>query len=246
MPTAWPTSISTPPSEDPCVGEIDALAKPYILRVRRFMNDCGLLEGDLLKSDDGQFSIIRDIRICARPCQSISDFLTKLAQPDFTSLWKRCGLHELPLRSLQRVVNLVTSLEKAWDACERIVAKNITVMCPDRSMVSHECGEANTVQTFGMEEAATQCEAKGCCWDPARSGRPWCYHAAGSVSCEKKCPNEHYGRHFREDCSAFKLLDAGNHPDDNVRGKSCEDVGCCWQPLEHNSLEPWCFHVPCV
>eukprot|EP00928_Gymnodinium_smaydae_P047589 TRINITY_DN31775_c0_g1_i1.p1 TRINITY_DN31775_c0_g1~~TRINITY_DN31775_c0_g1_i1.p1 ORF type:complete len:787 (-),score=166.46 TRINITY_DN31775_c0_g1_i1:77-2437(-) len=53
-----------------------------------------------------------------------------------------------------------------------------------------------------------------------------------------------YDRFLRKDCKPFLLLEVYVHPDRNVRGRACESMGCCWDPLEHNSREPWCFHVP--
>jgi len=77
------------------------------------------------------------------------------------------------------------------------------------------------------------------------SGGERCFTKVENKPGFKKCPKDHYPRQDRLDCWGFKDLDAFRNDDDKVRKKACEERPCCWQPLEHDSPEPWCFRKPC-
>merc|ERR1712098_746757 len=106
-------------------------------------------------------------------------------------------------------------------------------------MVSHNCVRD------GDSVSEEDCLRRGCCWEPSRRpGRNWCYRTASQVQCETQCPSEvGWKPRQREDCPAFSIVDSiyKDHPNPSLRRKACLDFACCWDPLEHGSLDPWCF-----
>lgn len=57
------------------------------------------------------------------------------------------------------------------------------------------------------------------------------------------CP-ANYDRRKRMDCVEFKKSPDYTNRDAGIRQIACLLTGCCWQPLEAGSQEPWCFLSP--
>jgi len=193
----------------------------------------------LSREDDG--------RLCVPECQASEALSRPLAEDAEAVLAAAsCGGAER-LERLGRLLPLARDLDSRWKACGQPPASPASPAspsspsialedqtCPDPSMRNHECGY------FGIQQP--ECEERGCCWDPSEPNANWCYSRTGTVQCEHKCPTEYFPRPKRSACMEYWSTD----PDPAVRGRECERVGCCWQPLEHNSDEAWCFYTPCL
>lgn len=223
-------------------------AEDYGERVAIYTTNCGVLQSDVARKD-GRPVVGDTGRICSATCLGLPQ-LSESLEPLRSEVSTFCPRSET--EALTATVQLVEALDAARLGCgkenpssEGPKTQPVQTLqqpqCPDRGMVAHDCGKVGTTQA--------QCEASGCCWDPvaaSRKGRPWCYKKAGSVQCQWKCPDQKFPPQFREDCAPFLLLDQFVNPSDEVRGDACRSVGCCWQPLQHGSKEPWCFHTPCI
>lgn len=217
-----------------------------------FESSCGFLTDDVAKLEDG-FHVLDDTRLCADPCQKGREAPSE-QKDEIKSLpnmeGNPCGFPpkmEAELTQLQAMRDLTAALDDARSSCPMKPpgepAAPPSPLCPDPSMARHDCGTMSTTRD--------ECEAAGCCWDPLpedsqREGRPFCYRVAQNTECSPQCPPAGYQPLWREDCAAFVVLDEAHNRHDKVREQACLSVGCCWQPLEHNSKEPWCFHKPCL
>lgn len=61
---------------------------------------------------------------------------------------------------------------------------------------------------------------------------------------ESMCPALGFPEVDRQDCTPFHMLDSYTNSNAARRETACLNVGCCWQPLEPNSKNPWCFFQP--
>eukprot|EP00933_Yihiella_yeosuensis_P018154 TRINITY_DN1500_c0_g1_i5.p1 TRINITY_DN1500_c0_g1~~TRINITY_DN1500_c0_g1_i5.p1 ORF type:complete len:533 (+),score=99.69 TRINITY_DN1500_c0_g1_i5:85-1683(+) len=215
-----------------------------------FTDDCGVLETDV-NIIEGQ--VLDTTRICSEQCRGQSLFQKE--PPTLPESLEHC---ELELEA--KLVNLMYgSFQKCGDTPSNPVSNSsVDVMstnknCPSQALAHHDCGYMGISQH--------QCEEKGCCWNPNVKSEPftfpfchqskhsdsgkWCYEEGKQT--RETCPRK-FDRYKRTDCQAFLMLDQAlkSHRDDDFRGKKCRDVGCCWQPLEYDSKEPWCFHKVCA
>eukprot|EP00933_Yihiella_yeosuensis_P031592 TRINITY_DN2516_c0_g1_i4.p1 TRINITY_DN2516_c0_g1~~TRINITY_DN2516_c0_g1_i4.p1 ORF type:complete len:353 (-),score=77.47 TRINITY_DN2516_c0_g1_i4:644-1702(-) len=230
-----------------------AIEEHLVKRLSLFTDICGVQESDVTM--DGAGKVLDTTRICTEKCHKQS--LLKADVPKLPESLEHCGQLEEQLRLAERLVTLMhDALQNCNDQVH--IKKNTTGatdndFCPDATMAHRDCGY------MGIDKA--QCEEKGCCWNANAKGKlPWCYHSKGSSdrSEVERCYNQNgqskahcpanFDKHRRSDCVPFLMLDKElvKHRDDNVRGRACESVGCCWQPLTHNSKEPWCFHKLCM
>lgn len=210
-------------------------------RMQLYMIECHLSKSDVSWDAAGDFSVDDNTRLCSKACQDVEELSEQITYPDFASLRAQCDTSLVD--ELEKGATVLTTLDAARGSCAEEDQGN-DGMCPDLSMATHDCGHYGTTEE--------SCKTDGCCWNPPQDApgrpwrnRPWCYRMASSVQCDTFCPND-YDRKKREDCSAFLILKEFTNPDPHKRGQACEDVGCCWQPLEHGSNDPWCFYKPCV
>lgn len=241
-----------------CHKQIGNVRSTYEDRLEVYMLDCELLPSDVAEVG-GTITVADKTRLCAPGCIGHPAFGRPVATTDPSSLRRACpdSLSQEMVGHLTTRAAFTQALEAARIGCTQTTPAPATLApttaptttaaagstqpkC-DRSMVGHDCGTAGTKQG--------DCEQKGCCWDPParqRPGRPWCYKPTGSVQCERRCPHTEFPRALREDCAAFLSAPGSKSSDDTVRGSACQQAGCCWQPLNRNSKEPWCFHTPCL
>lgn len=223
----------------------DLLQATFVRYLTIYTDQCGVKETDA-KFEGSSAEVVDKTRLCSDKC--LGNPRLAAAPPQLPDSWDQCENAD-PLRLMGTIVkalysaqqtcktSTVSEVEATLPAQE--VASDVYATCPDKSMVSHECGH------FGIDE--TGCLGKGCCWDPSqRPGRPWCYHKTDNLQCKRKCPISNFKPAWREDCGPYLMMKQFTDPDDNVRAQACESVGCCWQPLGHGSKEPWCFHMPCL
>jgi hypothetical protein len=217
---------------------LKTISKALMGRFMIYIDKCAMLQEDVERAPNGTAFVVSDHRICSAVCKAVPELDEYADYPDVAMLTAKCtGSSEIA--RITSLTSILQATDATWRQCEAHPMKPGPT-CPDRSMAGHDCG-------IGWQP---QCEAAGCCWDkpkkPVPGGRSWCYKPGGSGECEKKCPDFHFQPNKRSDCAAFIILERFTNPDPAVRGAACAEVGCCWQPLEHNSLHPWCFHVPCI
>lgn len=210
--------------------------------------ECGVTEDQVIDIGDGSFTVSDEgrKRLHSPKCQRLYD--CKQPVPDVVGLAERCRSSvpfkmQLMFDDVLHFHRLVSALhEPTCSFDEDVDVGEDEGMCPDRSMVSHNCGHLGVKQE--------ECEQEGCCWDPNHDDRTpnrnWCYHSREQKKCEKRCPSEYFDKQQRAECTPFLLLERFTHPDPAVRGNACNQMGCCWQELDHGSREPWCFHTPCL
>lgn len=221
--------------------------------ISAFTEDCGVEESDVSLEGEGQ--VLDTKSICSETCRRHPLFQTSV--PKLPESVEHCGERAEQLQLQEKLVNLMyASLQKCGDKPSNpgmnssVPVKSVNEQCPSQALAHLDCGYMGISQL--------QCEEKRCCWNPNNKGLPychqskqsdggkWCYDDNGEKNRET-CPNN-FDRHKRTDCHAFLMLDQvlRSHKSDEVRGQACQDMGCCWQPLEHNSREPWCFHKVCA
>jgi hypothetical protein len=231
-----------------CKTDIGNLAMSMHQFIQKFADLCGVLPTDIDGTDLTEGGVKK---ICGNKDCLAADFEEPTGMED---LKKRCT----DSNSLSTIAyakpgyDIAVSFYEKWLSCDRSESVNANVSapssktCANPSMVSHNC------VADGESISEEECGNRGCCWDPPatpRPGRNWCYKDASRVDCEKKCPVEKkWNPADREECTPFLIIDQfiKDHPDPEVRGKGCSEVGCCWDPLSHGSNEPWCFISPCL
>mmetsp|Transcript_26255 Transcript_26255/g.69690 ORF Transcript_26255/g.69690 Transcript_26255/m.69690 type:complete len:270 (-) Transcript_26255:244-1053(-) len=206
-----------------CQMDIASATGAIISHLAACQQHCGVV---VHVEPDNTVTVVGPEKLCETTCKAAMAQLEPFADPQ--AIVERCRHvdSDRALQSLQALMPMLRALEAATGECP--------TTCADPSMRHNGCGY------FGIDQ--TGCEALGCCWDPSSHGTNWCYRTSVEHQCSETCPAPNFDREGRSDCRWLKSTD----PDDDVRAQACNDAGCCWDPLEHNSLEPWCFHKPCL
>lgn len=232
-------------SRSGCFEGIDRLELVLLERIKVLTLECGVAENHVIEAGDGSLTVSDEgmNRLHSPKCKEVYECKSL---PDVDDVVKQCGYDVIDVK-MQTIVDDILNFNRVVAVLhdgrcsdpDRTILEEEEGLCPDRAMVSHNCGHLGITQD--------ECEQKGCCWDPDHQlHRNWCYHSRSQKMCEQRCPDEYFDRQQRVECTPFLLLERFTHHDPAVRGDACMAMGCCWQELEHNSREPWCFHTPCL
>lgn len=221
-------------------GGFSQARQSILSRVVRFVDECGIETSDVTKDESGQPKVSSSgrSRLCQKDCQEISP---SWRRPDIEAASNKCP-SDRSLNELQVMASVVDVLEEAWGSCSRQTLKITSARdrCPDPSMWAHDAGY------FGI--TADECRSAGNCWEERhRNGAHWCYLSKKNHECTTNlCPSTYFPREHRSDCVAYLLMKDFFNPNGTARKLACREAGCCWQPLEEKSVEPWCFRRPCL